>query len=95
MKILCKWLASVSILAWSSIGIADDHSPAENANLPLAAQIQLCNLNDGKTMADYDRMANDYFKWSEKTTSRLRLFDIRPCLLLLTPRIRVTILSNT
>ena len=66
MKILCKWLASVSILAWSSIGIADDHSPAENANLPLAAQIQLCNLNDGKTMADYDRMANDYFKWSEK-----------------------------
>ena len=66
MKILCKWLASVSILAWCSIGIADDHSPAENANLPLAAQIQLCNLNDGKTMADYDRMANDYFKWSEK-----------------------------
>ena len=70
MKILCKWLASVSILAWSSIGIADDHSPAENSNLPLAAQIQLCNLNDGKTMADYDRMANDYFKWSEKKRRR-------------------------
>ena len=66
MKILCKWLASISILACSTIGMADDHSPTEDANLPFAAQIQLCNLNDGKTMADYDQMANDYFKWSEK-----------------------------
>ena len=85
MKTLCKWLASVSILAWSSIGMADDHSPAESANLPFAAQIQLCNLNDGKTMADYDRMANDYFKWSEKNDVEVMFVRHTPCLLYTSP----------
>ena len=29
-------------------------------------QAQLCKLNSGKTMAQYDKMINDYFKWSVK-----------------------------
>ncbi len=46
---------------------ADQHqNEAPTLTSPMSTQIQLCNLNPGKTLADYDKIIEKYFKWSEK-----------------------------
>ena len=63
-----KLFSSLLFMCSANLGFADAHEEPATANLnaPQAIQIQLCNLNEGKTIADYNRMANDYFKWSDK-----------------------------
>jgi hypothetical protein len=33
---------------------------------PINVQTQLCKLNPGRTMAEYDEMVNDYFEWARE-----------------------------
>ena len=54
------------VLAGTSMAAHHQTADVETPNLPQAIQIQLCNLNDGKSLADYDRMTKDYFTWSKK-----------------------------
>ena len=57
------------ITAFSSITIADDHAVftgGMDPQQPMNAQTQLCTLNPGKTMAQYDRLQQKYIAWSKK-----------------------------
>lgn len=60
---------------------ADDHEtfaggidPAE----PMSVQIQLCTLNDGKSMRDYDAMSARYRKWAKKNDAEVALIRQYP-----------------
>ncbi|MBT3428658.1 MAG: hypothetical protein HOL98_13855 [Gammaproteobacteria bacterium] len=63
-----KFISMVSI-AFISLTVNADQQQANaspaSAN-PISTQIQLCNLNPGKTMNDYDKIIQQYFKWSKK-----------------------------
>ena len=61
-------LISLIPLLISSLASADAHEAQSLSDLetPQAIQIQLCNLNEGKTLAQYDKLNSDYFSWSEK-----------------------------
>ena len=61
-------LISLIPLLISSLAFADAHEAQSISGLetPQAIQIQLCNLNEGKTLAQYDKLNSDYFSWSEK-----------------------------
>ena len=61
-------LISLIPLLISSLAFADAHEAQSISDLetPQAIQIQLCNLNEGKTLAQYDKLNSDYFSWSEK-----------------------------
>ncbi|MDC0214981.1 hypothetical protein OAL14_09205 [Gammaproteobacteria bacterium] len=61
-------LISLIPLLISSLASADAHEAQSISDLetPQAIQIQLCNLNEGKTLAQYDKLNSDYFSWSEK-----------------------------
>jgi len=47
---------------------ADQHQDGQSIPSagPISTQIQLCNLNPGRTMNDYDKIIQKYFKWSKK-----------------------------
>ena len=59
-----------SILTFASAGVlADDHEkfagdmdPAE----PMSVQAQICNLNDGVSLSDYNKVTEKYKKWAKK-----------------------------
>ena len=53
---------------------ADDHmfTGGLDSQAPFNLQGNLCTLNPGKTMAQYDRMVNDYFAWSVKNNVLLK-----------------------
>ena len=60
-------LISMSLIA--SLAKADDHETFTGGldpNAPINVQVQVCNLNPGKTQAQYDRMVNKYFAWAKK-----------------------------
>lgn len=61
-------LISLIPLLISCLAFADAHEAQSISDLetPQAIQIQLCNLNEGKTLAQYDKLNSDYFSWSEK-----------------------------
>jgi hypothetical protein len=61
-------LISLIPLLISSLASADAHETQSISDLetPQAIQIQLCNLNEGKTLAQYDKLNSDYFSWSKK-----------------------------
>ena len=61
-------LISLIPLLISCLAFADAHETQSISDLetPQAIQIQLCNLNEGKTLAQYDKLNSDYFSWSEK-----------------------------
>ena len=69
----------VSVVApWS---LADNHEtftggmdPAE----PMSVQIQLCTLNDGKSMSDYDEVSARYRKWAKKNDAEVALIRQYP-----------------
>ena len=59
-KIILAFLTFVLTFSISEKSFADDHMGPSNL------QIQLCKLNDGVTMSDYDSLINEYFKWAKK-----------------------------
>ena len=61
-------LSSLLFMFSANLGFADAHenSNASSVNEPQAIQIQLCNLNEGKTLAQYDKLNSDYFAWTER-----------------------------
>ena len=59
-RIFTSLIALMAIISSTSHLKADDHMEVSNL------QIQLCKLNDGVTMSDYDSMVNEYFKWAKK-----------------------------
>ena len=59
-KIILAFLTFVLIFSLSENANADDHMGPSNL------QIQLCKLNEGVTMNDYDSLINEYFKWAKK-----------------------------
>ena len=67
-----------SILTFGSAGVlADDHEmfagdmdPAE----PMSVQAQICNLNDGVSLSDYNKVTEQYKKWAKKNDAEVALF---------------------
>ena len=59
-KIILTFLTFILTFSVSENSIADDHMEVSNL------QIQLCNLNDGVTMKEYDAMISEYFEWAKK-----------------------------
>ena len=67
-----------SILTFASAGVlADDHEmfagdmdPAE----PMSVQAQICNLNDGVSLSDYNKVTEKYKKWAKKNDAEVALF---------------------
>tara|TARA_B110000858_G_scaffold21147_1_gene21359 strand:- start:1462 stop:2229 length:768 start_codon:yes stop_codon:yes gene_type:complete len=59
-KILLTFLTFILTFSVSENSIADDHMEVSNL------QIQLCNLNDGVTMKEYDAMISEYFEWAKE-----------------------------
>ena len=59
-RILLSFIALVAIISSTSNLKADDHMEVSNL------QIQLCKLNDGVTMKEYDAMISEYFEWAKE-----------------------------
>tara|TARA_X000001036_G_scaffold437716_1_gene483735 strand:+ start:118 stop:888 length:771 start_codon:yes stop_codon:yes gene_type:complete len=59
-KIILTFLMFILTLSVSENSIADDHMEVSNL------QIQLCKLNDGVTMKEYDAMISEYFEWAKE-----------------------------
>tara|TARA_B100001063_G_scaffold16879_1_gene12970 strand:+ start:409 stop:1176 length:768 start_codon:yes stop_codon:yes gene_type:complete len=59
-RILLSFMALVAIISSTSNSKADDHMEVSNL------QIQLCKLNDGVTMKEYDAMISEYFEWAKE-----------------------------
>ena len=59
-RILLSFMALVAIISSTSNLKADDHMEVSNL------QIQLCKLNDGVTMKEYDAMISEYFEWAKE-----------------------------
>ena len=59
-KIILTFLTFILTFSVSENSIADDHMEVSNL------QIQLCNLNDGVTMKEYDAMISEYFEWAKE-----------------------------
>ena len=57
-KIILTFIIFVLTFSVSENSFADDHIGPSNL------QIQLCKLNEGVTMNDYDSLINEYFKLS-------------------------------
>ena len=57
---------SLVIAICVSLSHADDHASLEAAGsqAPFNLQANLCVLNPGKTMVQYDRLVSDYWEWS-------------------------------
>ena len=55
-KIILAFIIFVLTFSVSEKSFADDHMGPSNL------QIQLCKLNDGVTMSEYDSLISDYFK---------------------------------
>ena len=53
------------LLAISGLVHADGHGTSEQPNV-VNVQINLCNLNDGYSMKDYDKMNREYFEWAKE-----------------------------
>ena len=70
MKIFTKFLMAFSLLLSlpiSSLNAA--HHELGNgvqSNAPFSIQAQMCKLNDGVTIAQYDKLIAKYIKWSKK-----------------------------
>ena len=60
----------VLLVAMIGVGAFAAHHEESYANMNLnqrnSLQVNLCNLNPGKTMADLDGLNDAYFKWAEK-----------------------------
>jgi hypothetical protein len=59
-KIILTFFTFILTFSVSENSIADDHMEVSNL------QIQLCNLNDGVTMKEYDAMISEYFEWAKE-----------------------------
>ena len=68
MKRVLSFCLFVIVSICSASVIADNHhfTGGLDSKAPINLQTQLCKLNPGKTMAQYDKMVSDYFKWSVK-----------------------------
>ena len=61
-------LATIAALTALTV-IAEDHKKFTgdlDPQAPINVQVQMCTLNPGKTMAQYDRLIAKYFEWSKK-----------------------------
>ncbi|MEE2777783.1 MAG: hypothetical protein VYE73_13590 [Acidobacteriota bacterium] len=45
---------------------------------PISLQVQLCKLNPGQTMGDYEAMLNDYFEWSRSNGAEATFARLTP-----------------
>ena len=65
MKIIFSILSTFML---SLAANAAHHEQAAGMNLDQlnAVQMQMCKLKPGKTMADYQKMSEDYIRWSQK-----------------------------
>ena len=63
-----KWLGSILLSIFAvPMTMADDHMlNGMNVNKPFNVQANLCKLNAGVTLDDYQDMIEDYFDWAEK-----------------------------
>ena len=59
-----SFIASL-ILISSNNAFGDDHEGGPKAGDVINMQVNLCNLNDGFTIEDYNKMNREYFKWSK------------------------------
>ena len=59
-KIILTFFTFILTFSVSENSITDDHMEVSNL------QIQLCNLNDGVTMKEYDAMISEYFEWAKE-----------------------------
>ncbi len=68
MRQVLSFCLFVVVSICSASVIADNHhfTGGLDSQAPINLQTQLCKLNPGKTMAQYDKMVSDYFKWSVK-----------------------------
>ena len=62
--------ASASVLADDHEMFAGDMDPAE----PMSLQAQICNLNDGVSLDDYNKVTEKYRKWARKNDAEVALF---------------------
>ena len=62
--------ASASVLADDHEMFAGDMDPAE----PMSLQAQICNLNDGVSLDDYNKVTEKYRKWAKKNDAEVALF---------------------
>ena len=63
--IILSFVASL-ILISSNLAFADAHEGGQpKAGDVINMQVNLCNLNDGFTIEDYNKMNREYFKWSK------------------------------
>ena len=59
---------SAFLLAFSSqTSLADDHmfTGGMDPAAPFNVQVNVCSLNEGKSLAQYDRMIEKYFAWAK------------------------------
>tara|TARA_B100001063_G_scaffold178469_1_gene167417 strand:- start:97 stop:873 length:777 start_codon:yes stop_codon:yes gene_type:complete len=61
-NILISFAATIAIILSTTNLKADDHAEQAYFNF----QINICKLNEGRTMKQYDASFNDYLKWSKK-----------------------------
>jgi hypothetical protein len=65
--VLSSLAGALALLA--SHAMADDHAMftgGMDPQAPMNVQTQLCTLNPGKTMAQYNRLNQKYIAWSKK-----------------------------
>lgn len=60
-RILLSFMALVAIISSTSNLKADDHLDG-----PINLQVNVCKLNEGRSIAQYNKAQNAYIKWSKK-----------------------------
>ena len=62
------------ILISSNLAFADAHDGGQpKAGDVINMQVNLCNLNDGFTIEDYNKMNREYFKWSKTNDVEVKI----------------------
>ena len=77
MKIIFSILSTFML---SLAANAAHHEQAAGMNLDQlnAVQMQMCKLKPGKTMADYQKMSEDYIRWSQKHDAEVMYMRATP-----------------
>ena len=65
---ITAWLGSMLLAIFvTSVALADDYMiDGINIQQPFNIQANLCKLNPGVDLSDYQEMIDDYFQWAEK-----------------------------
>ena len=77
--LLTNFASALALL--SGVAVADETSMftgGMNPNAPQNVQSQLCTLNKGKSMAQYEKMFNKYIAWSKVNDVELTVVRTMP-----------------